>query len=239
MLKNYVLIDYHINEKGLPVSYISEDNYNMIKLCHKQRDIAPNEFISVRNPGKSTYHCDDIAIKIYARMPKTKIETVMSELSLLAVNVGFPVYFKTRSYETNDMLTIRIKDVTYLSVIVEFLKKYEYIKTDNHPFMPMFDGVGITFDNGGSYNSFLCKKLEELFEINKDAKYEDFIKFVTSFEEVEKSSHEEKIFIKNLVLSLEKDLKQEHFLMFYKNELEEYSKGSNFLDEFKNTVKGR
>ena len=193
-------------------------------------------FIIAHSTFEEKANKEPITIKLYATIKKDHIAEVMTDLLEIANKHKMPIYFKTRLYETNDMLTIRLENELYLDEIVEYLKSNDNVITTNHPFMPMFDGIGITFDQGGTYNGFIEKQLKEFFKENPNGTYEEFMASLQS--NSSQMSIEKQLFIKNIFMSLQEDMTIEDFKTKYRASIEEV-KYKQAISRIKNIIYSR
>lgn len=222
IVRNHISILKAAQSKGVACKIYNpeyDDNFLVQHYSPRTSYSKSPEFISVTSLYNEQSKNNDILIKIYATIKKDKITEVMSDIMVLANDNKIPIYYKTRPFETNDMLTIRLERIEHLDLMVEFLKKNPNIITPNHPFMPMFDGVGITLDQGGSYNKFISDRISEFISKNENGTYEEFILYLTSNQA--SMYQEEQLFMKNLLLSSQEGLTIEDFKKIYKITMEE------------------
>lgn len=220
IVRNYISIVNSGLAKGIKCGcedYFERKNF-YIEHCKDEYHRRTPEFIQVTSSYKEPESIKPITIKIYASIKKEKISEVMTALMALADERKIPIYYKTRPYETNDMLTIRLESLNHLEEIVSFLKSNPHISTENHPFMPLFDNVGITFDKGGSYNNFIAENISEFLKNNPTGTYEEFIAYLES--KSKNSTTEDKLFMKNIYLSQQANLSLEDFKKAYTNEVQ-------------------
>ena len=144
--------DLYINGTG-EIAYLAKGikNYFQVERAIdflKEKKIFPKES-SQKN------------IKIYFGIDNDKKRDFLIELAKSIVINRSDVYAKVRPDTAKDTANIRIYNEKDLKPILEIAKKY---KNDlvQCPLMPTTeDGIGITFDNGQSYNDFLGDLLFE------------------------------------------------------------------------------
>lgn len=163
-------------------------------------------------------------IKLYMTMKEDSIVNVMSDIGAFLLKNDIKSFYKTRPNECNDMLTIRIDQEDKLDDLVGWLKKQDSIYYSNHPFMPVFDGVGITLDDGGSYNRFISNILHDYMQVYKDNLGVDSFKKYLQSERYNNllDSDEKRMFNTNLSYAFRENLTIKNFLELYESSREEY-----------------
>ncbi len=201
-----------------------------------------NGFIYVNVFGNQLRNLnDEKEIKLYMTIKENKTTDVMSDLGAFLLEKDIRCFYKTRHSEENDMLTIRIDEISKLDELVNWLKNNENIYFSNHPFMPMVDGVGISLDDGGSYNKFISKIIYDYIVNTKDnLGYESFMQYLNSKKYLSfLDNQENRLYDKNLNLALNGTMSLDQFKDDYKiaiNKALKASFGKLEMDLFKNTM---
>ena len=167
-------------------------------------DVRWDGFIAINTCGMEAKKEEMPQVKIYATIKNDKISKVMAEIGSYYIENNIDGFYKTRAYESNDMLTIRMNDLSKLDDLVKWLKSNEDLCFSNHPFMPIVDGVSISLDESGSYNRFVSETIYNYAKNSKeDLSYNGFVNYLNSKEYLESlTDHEKRMFDKNLNFAL-------------------------------------
>lgn len=178
-------------------------------------------------------------VKLYMTIKEDKIADVMSDLGAFLLKNNIRCFYKTRPYEANDMLTIRIDEMEKLDILVNWLKNNKDIYFSNHPFMPAVDGVAISLDEGGSYNKFISDTIYSYIKSTKDnLSYDGFVKFLTTDEYLNSlKTDEEKRFDNNLKIALTGEISLNEFKDEYVKAVNDYKLSKEIKNAFNNFVR--
>ena len=165
-------------------------------------------------------------IKLYMTIKENKATDVMSDLGSFLLEKDIRCFYKIRPSEENDMLTVRIDEINKLDELVNWLKSNKDIYFSNHPFMPMVDGIGISLDDGGSYNEFISQTIYDyIINTKEDLGYESFIQYLNSKKYLSSlNNYEKRLYDKNLNLALGGPLTLRQFKNEYENEIDNHNK---------------
>ena len=182
---------------------------------------------------------DGPIVKLYMTIKEDKIVDVMSDLGAFLSENDIRCFYKTRPYEANDMLTIRIDEIEKLDILVNWLKNNKNIYFSNHPFMPVVDGVAISLDEGGSYNKFISDTIYSYIKSTKDSlSYDGFVKFLTTDEYLNSlKKDEEKRFDNNLKIALTGEIGLNEFKDEYVKAVNDYKLSKEIKSAFNNFVR--
>lgn len=128
------------------------------------------------NPFEKNY------IKYYLSIPDEKKYEFFINLSKYCVENEIRGMFKVRTEgNSSDYATVRIYNPEYYQPVLDFIKQYVNEDIPQHPFMPTIDGVGVTIDDGESYNKYITDTLMQYFEKHQsreDISMEGYLNFV-------------------------------------------------------------
>ena len=157
---------------------------------------------------------DDLYIKLYFTIEEDNINNFLSTIIKYCYNNNISVEAKSRGEKTNDMVVVRIKDITKLDEIISIIKKYQTTPEISNNFIPTYNGVGLTFDYGDSYNHYLAELIYKYLKSYniENFKNEDIINLTTpEFLEFAKQQNnkfelkkDDYVNILNLINSIEK-----------------------------------
>lgn len=138
-------------------------------------------------------------IKLYFSIDEEQIEPFFMELSEEIFPNNIECFAKVRMWKSNDQVTVRIYDEKHLDKIYDLAKKYKN-NMEQGPFMPVTEeGIGMTLDNGDSYNAFLRDLFMKYFSQVDDINLKTFLTFVK--EDYQKNDRQ-KLMYQNLFLAL-------------------------------------
>ena len=199
-----------------------------------------NGFIFTNIFGDKAKDLSDVpAVKLYMTIKEDKITDVMSDLGAFLLKNNITSFYKTRPHETNDMLTIRIYEIEKLGILINWLKNNKNIYFSNHPFMPVIDGVAMSFDEDGSYNVFIANTISSYIKNTKDNfSYESFVMFLKTDEYLSSlKTEEEKIFDRNLKIALTGEISLNEFSDEYVKVVNDYKLNKEIKNAFNNLEK--
>lgn len=116
-------------------------------------------------------------IKLYFAINPEQIETFMMKYTDFCIKNQIYSYYKSRPILSNDMVTVRIDSFSDLDKVVDFIQKYKVDYKDN-PFINKYRGIGISADDGGSFNSFLSNTLCFYFCNTSSASKEGYFNYL-------------------------------------------------------------
>lgn len=210
-------------------------NLEKFEITIRNRAVSPkilvsntmNGFIYVSVFGNQLRELNrDSEIKLYMTIKEDKTTDVMSDLGAFLLEKNIRCFYKTRPSEENDMLTIRIDEIDKLDELVNWLKNNKDIYFSNHPFMSMVDGVGISLDDGGSYNQFISETIYDyIINTKENLGYESFIKYINSKNYLSRLDNQEnRLYDKNLNLALKGTIALGKFKEEYKTTIDNSNK---------------
>lgn len=225
------------NSKGREFSVTIDQIVFMVKATISN---SMNGFIYANVYGNQLRKQNDGPIvKLYMTIKEDKIVDVMSDLGAFLSENDIRCFYKTRPYEANDMLTIRIDEIEKLDILVNWLKNNKNIYFSNHPFMPVVDGVAISLDEGGSYNRFISETIYSYIKSSKDnLSYDGFIKFLKTDEYLNTlKTDEDKRFDRNLKIALTGEISLNEFKDEYVKAVNDYKLQEEIKNAFNNFVR--
>lgn len=141
-------------------------------------------------------------IKIYFSVDNTKLESLFLELGEKMIKDNMNCFAKSRMFNSKDQITIRVYDEEDLDKILDIAKKYKD-KEEQIALMPTTEEqIGITFDDGDSYNSFLSELLIDYFKTTEEINLKTFLNFIKDNCKKRKSQQE---MYDTLFLAISKD----------------------------------
>lgn len=208
-------------------------NYSSSPAIHI--DVRWDGFIAINTCGIEDKKEEMPQVKIYVTIKNDKISKVMAEIGSYYIENNIDGFYKTRAYESNDMLTIRMNDLSKLDDLVKWLKSNEDLCFSNHPFMPIVDGVSISLDESGSYNRFVSETIYNYAKNSKeDLSYNGFVNYLNSKEYLESlTDHEKRMFDKNLNFALNGEMTLTQFKKEISSAKDEYKSYNALIASFK------
>lgn len=235
MLKKYkklrdILLIRAYNFGDVKESYINLSSSPAIHI-----NVDSDGFIAINTCGMEDKKEEMPQVKIYATIKSNKISKVMAEINSYFIANNIDGFYKTRSYESNDMLTIRMNDLSKLDDLVKWLKSNEDLYFSNHPFMPIVDGVPMSLDESGSYNYFISETIYNYAKNSKeDLSYNGFVNYLSSKEYLESlTDHEKRMFDKNLNFALNGEMTLAQFKKEISTAKDEYKSYNALIASFK------
>lgn len=235
MLKKYkklrdILLIRAYNFGDVKESYINLSSSPAIHI-----NVDSDGFIAINTCGMEDKKEEMPQVKIYATIKSNKISKVMAEINSYFIANNIDGFYKTRSYESNDMLTIRMNDLSKLDDLVKWLKSNEDLYFSNHPFMPIVDGVPMSLDESGSYNYFISETIYNYAKSSKeDLSYNGFVNYLSSKEYLESlTDHEKRMFDKNLNFALNGEMTLAQFKKEISTAKDEYKSYNALIASFK------
>ena len=235
MLKKYKKLRDIFLIRAYNFGNIEESSRNFSTSPAIHIDVRWDGFIAINTCGMEAKKEEMPQVKIYATIKNDKILKVMAEIGSYYIENNIDGFYKTRSYESNDMLTIRMNDLSKLDDLVKWLKSNEDLCFSNHPFMPIVDGVSISLDESGSYNRFVSETIYNYAKNSKeDLSYNGFVNYLNSKEYLESlTDHEKRMFDKNLNFALNGEMTLTQFKKEISSAKDEYKSYNALIASFK------
>ena len=141
-------------------------------------------------------------IKLYFSVDNTQLESLFLELGERIIKDNINCFAKARMFNSKDQITIRIYDEADLDKMLAIARKYK----DNEEQIALMptteEQIGITFDDGDSYNSFLSELLVDYFKTTEEINLKTFLTFIKNNCKKRKSQQE---MYDTLFLAISKD----------------------------------
>ena len=235
MLKKYKKLRDIFLIRAYNFGNIKESSINFSSSPAIHIDVRWDGFIAINTCGMENKKEEMPQVKIYATIKNDKISKVMAEIGSYYIENNIDGFYKTRAYESNDMLTIRMNDLSKLDDLVKWLKSNEDLCFSNHPFMPIVDGVSISLDESGSYNRFISETIYNYAKNSKeDLSYNGFVNYLNSKEYLESlTDHEKRMFDKNLNFALNGEMTLTQFKKEISSAKDEYKSYKALIASFK------
>lgn len=220
-IKNDYLDSWEIEDSIIPrlrTAKNSEERREILSLKHFFKIKDDKKFIRCsymeQSPIEKSY------IKFYLQIPNNIREKFMIDYGNFVKENKVRGTYKIRNgVNSNDMLTVRVFNPKHYKKVFNFLSNYIKDKNNKHEFIPTIDGIGVTIDDGGSYNKYItdglinyfnnCKSVEEVSNIN-------FLKFMTDKKTIDKmnldNTYSSFIYNINLLNSFDKKLNLEEVI---------------------------
>lgn len=235
MLKKYKKLRDIFLIRAYNFGNIKESSINFSSSPAIHIDVRWDGFIAINTCGMENKKEEMPQVKISATIKNDKISKVMAEIGSYYIENNIDGFYKTRAYESNDMLTIRMNDLSKLDDLVKWLKSNEDLCFSNHPFMPIVDGVSISLDESGSYNRFISETIYNYAKNSKeDLSYNGFVNYLNSKEYLESlTDHEKRMFDKNLNFALNGEMTLTQFKKEISSAKDEYKSYKALIASFK------
>ena len=156
-------------------------------------------------------------LKLYCSLPDDRKKEFLVKYGIFVKENQIRGSYKIRSdTQANDLITIRVYNPPNYESVFNFVSDFASDNIPQHLFMPSINNIGITIDDGDSYNRFLSISLVKYFENCQDAEAVNdisFLKFVSSNEFKDQLDYLDKkhykIYMQNLLNSFDKQLTKE------------------------------
>lgn len=191
------LIKYGIDDRYKRVDFSKEVFPSLVdKNNQRNRKYGTNNegYVDYEHfSGKFCVFCNDNLlkdgdpVKLYVAWEPEYVDNYVDSIIDFMVKNNMSYYLKVSKIVRNDMVTIRIGDITDAYKVIEFINnnlQRGHIKTN--PFCMNKGIVGLAVDNYNSYNSRVEKLIGSYYEYKislgeRDVGYDDFVEFVSHF----------------------------------------------------------
>ena len=165
-----VLIRYNIPANQKPLENIQELYRNFYKRYQKNDNInvyeVPNFNFLVFSNGKISGN----EIKLYLPYDAKHISKAGEMIFDFLAKNDITHQSKISHVVRNDDLVIRVNTLEDANFIINFINSNNYLRSNLlnvNPFLPNQNGIGITMDNGYSFNDALCNIIADLIYLLK------------------------------------------------------------------------